>query len=207
MTVHSPAAMTAEERARASRLASFGLGLVLLSLGVLFVASMVSYVLLRLRSDGPDLGSVPVPKLLWLSTAIMLATSFTIHQSAAGLGGGALSAARGWLLATFALAVAFVGVQTPALMQLYETHRASLPVVFPPPEARPMEPSGMMLVLIVLHAFHVLGGLVPLSLSMVRLLGGVYRPGESGPLTRLAAYWHFLDAVWIVMFGLFLFAG
>lgn len=54
--------------------------------------------------------------------------------------------------------------------------------------------------LVGLHAFHVTAGL--LMLSIVLLFGVAGRVGreQSGRVDVLSLYWHFVDAVWIVVF-------
>jgi cytochrome c oxidase subunit III len=54
--------------------------------------------------------------------------------------------------------------------------------------------------LVGLHAFHVTAGLI--MLSIVALLGFMGRLGvsQSGRIAVLSMYWHFVDAVWVVVF-------
>lgn len=54
--------------------------------------------------------------------------------------------------------------------------------------------------LVGLHAFHVTAGL--LMLSIVLLFGVIGRVGreQSGRVDVLSLYWHFVDAVWVVVF-------
>jgi cytochrome c oxidase subunit III len=54
--------------------------------------------------------------------------------------------------------------------------------------------------LVGLHAFHVTAGLV--MLSVVAIFGFIGRVGvkQSGRVEVLAMYWHFVDAVWVVVF-------
>ena len=56
-----------------------------------------------------------------------------------------------------------------------------------------------------LHGLHLLGGLVAWGRTMSRLGRGdeIARLGASAELC--AIYWHFLLAVWLVLFGLMLF--
>ncbi len=54
--------------------------------------------------------------------------------------------------------------------------------------------------LVGLHASHVTGGLVGLTVVMALALANKVRPEHSGPVDVLALYWHFVDAVWVVVF-------
>jgi cytochrome c oxidase subunit III len=54
--------------------------------------------------------------------------------------------------------------------------------------------------LVGLHAFHVTAGFVMLSLVAVFGLAGRVGISESGRIAVLSMYWHFVDAVWVVVF-------
>jgi cytochrome c oxidase subunit III len=54
--------------------------------------------------------------------------------------------------------------------------------------------------LVGLHAFHVTAGLLMLLTVLIFSLAGRLSPYESGRVGVLAMYWHFVDAVWVVVF-------
>lgn len=54
--------------------------------------------------------------------------------------------------------------------------------------------------LVGLHAFHVTAGLLMLSVVLILGLAGRMRQHDSGRVAVLAMYWHFVDAVWVVVF-------
>jgi cytochrome c oxidase subunit 3/cytochrome o ubiquinol oxidase subunit 3 len=54
--------------------------------------------------------------------------------------------------------------------------------------------------LVGLHATHVVVGLFMLSLVMLFTLTGKLNPGHNERVQTLALYWHFVDAVWVVVF-------
>jgi cytochrome c oxidase subunit III len=54
--------------------------------------------------------------------------------------------------------------------------------------------------LVGLHGFHVTAGLVMLSVIAILALAGRVRMQESRRVEVLAMYWHFVDAVWVVVF-------
>jgi len=54
--------------------------------------------------------------------------------------------------------------------------------------------------LVGLHASHVTGGLVGLTIVIVLALAGKVRTGHAGAVDVLALYWDFVDAVWVVVF-------
>jgi cytochrome c oxidase subunit 3/cytochrome o ubiquinol oxidase subunit 3 len=54
--------------------------------------------------------------------------------------------------------------------------------------------------LVGLHGFHVVVGLVALSIVMALALFGSVRAEHAERLDVLSLYWHFVDAVWVVVF-------
>ena len=54
--------------------------------------------------------------------------------------------------------------------------------------------------LVGLHASHVTAGLVMLSIVLLLGLAGRVGPGQSPRVEVLSMYWHFVDAVWVVVF-------
>src|SRR6185503_3762886 len=54
--------------------------------------------------------------------------------------------------------------------------------------------------LVGLHAFHVTAGLVMLSIVLMFAIAGRVKANQSGRIGVLSMYWHFVDAVWVVVF-------
>jgi cytochrome c oxidase subunit 3/cytochrome o ubiquinol oxidase subunit 3 len=55
--------------------------------------------------------------------------------------------------------------------------------------------------LVGLHASHVVVGLLMLTLSLIFSLRGQLKPKHTERLEVLSIYWHFVDAVWVVVFS------
>jgi heme/copper-type cytochrome/quinol oxidase subunit 3 len=135
-----------------------------------------------------------------------------------------------WLLAATVLVLAFLTSQAPALFTLLERHfailgqvkeaalastsaTATLPAYVTDPRRYLF---GLMFFLVLLHALHVLGGLVALAIVLSRVFsrpsgnasgaGGVSGGDVAASIRLAAVYWHFLDVVWLVMFVGFLVA-
>jgi cytochrome c oxidase subunit III len=58
-----------------------------------------------------------------------------------------------------------------------------------------------------LHAFHVTAGLLMLAIVLTFSLAGRLRQNQSGRIGVLAMYWHFVDAVWVVVFTIVYIVG
>jgi cytochrome c oxidase subunit 3/cytochrome o ubiquinol oxidase subunit 3 len=54
--------------------------------------------------------------------------------------------------------------------------------------------------LVGLHATHVIAGLVMLSIVLLFGIAGRVGPEQSARIGVLSLYWHFVDAVWVVVF-------
>ena len=54
--------------------------------------------------------------------------------------------------------------------------------------------------LVGLHAFHVTAGLIMLSVVLFFGLAGRVGPEHSARVNVLSLYWHFVDAVWVIVF-------
>jgi cytochrome c oxidase subunit 3 len=52
-----------------------------------------------------------------------------------------------------------------------------------------------------LHAAHVVGGVGLLAVVLARSLRGRYGSGRYDGVTYAAMYWHFLDAIWLLLFA------
>ncbi len=176
------------------RAGTFALRLFLASLSVLFAATILGYAIIRTRTPA----SMRLPPLLWLSTALILTASFTIQRALQSIRLEKQTQARNYLLLTLLLAVLFVCFQTPALLQLLHQHHTS--------SEQGLRLYGLVFFLILLHALHVAGGIVYLVLVIRVAIHRRYDHEHHGPISHAAAYWHFLDVVWIVMFFTLFFA-
>jgi len=176
-----------------------GMILFLAALGVLFAASMVAYLVVRLRAPHwPPEGSPRLPAGLWVSTVLLLASSFTIREALDRVRRGAQTPLRSWLVVTFALGVAFLLSQILSWGNLVLAHHL-------PATANLYAFTFYMLS--GLHGLHVLGGLVAMGIVLRNAYRSKYTPARHEGVSYLSMYWHFLDAVWLVMFVVLLIAS
>lgn len=174
----------------------FGMWLFLASLVVLFSASLVGYLIVRLTHEAaPPAGFFSVPLAFYFSTIALIASGIAVECAARA----ASSAARRRSLAVaLAFSGLFIAMQVPPLAQLYAEHEQALAA------AHAVGLYGLILTLIVVHALHVLGGLVPLAV-LARNQFSADRPDPAPETLRaVALYWHFLDAVWLTMLVTFI---
>ncbi len=184
----------------AERLGTFGMWLFLAALSMLFVAGMLGYLIIRIQgARSPALGQIQIPRMLWVSTGLILASSFTIHYALANLRAGRKFVYRSLIWATLVLALGFATVQVPALAALLREHdagRTSGTALY-----------GLIFFLILLHALHVGGGIVVLARRSVAAIGVVDSSLQCTSVRYAAMYWHFLDVVWLLMFSILWIVG
>ena len=129
-----------------------------------------------------------------MSTLVLLAGSFTIHRAVYNVRLDALDKLDLWLQMTLWLAVLFLAIQFPCLWQILREHNQA--------RVHNVQVYGMMFFLILLHALHVIGGVVFIALVTIKAIGRRYDHENYLGVRHAALYWHFLDVVWIVMFTL-----
>ncbi len=186
------AAAPAEDGASARSLGVFGMRLFLASLGMLFAGSLAAFLIIRVQADAwPPPGAPGIPVGLFVSTPLLLLSSgsmwWGLRNIRAG-NGGALSLG---LLATLVLGLAFLGVQGWAWSALYAAELTARSNLY----------GFTFFMLTGLHAAHVIGGLIPLGIVTTRAFLNRYSAEDHRGVELVSMYWHFLDAVWIVLFA------
>lgn len=166
--------------------------LFLASLGMGFAAVLVFYFVMRSRAAvWPPPGTPPLPAGLWLSTALLIGTSLGLLAARRSLRHERPSMAARALLIALLAGFAFLLSQ---IANWWLAWAANLP------PGRNMF-SITFYLLTGLHAAHIIGGLVPLAIVTTRALRGRYSAARHAGVTYCAMYWHFLDAVWLVIFA------
>lgn len=178
-----------------------GMGLFLVSLAMLFGASIAAFAFLRLTSPALQ-GSEPVelPLALFASTAALLGAGVAMHKAGQSARRGHFPHLRQWLGRTWMLSALFVAIQTPAMLELLARHQglegAGIASVY-----------GITFALILVHALHVVGGLVPLSLLAWKAHRDRLDSEHLLSVRACVAYWHFLEVVWVVLLAAFFLFG
>lgn len=169
--------------------------IVLVSISVLFITIAIVYFW---RSRTPMRWQpVGVPGFLWLSTALILASSGALETARRAFIRSQANQYARWVLITFFLGLAFLISQLLALRQLigqgiYLRHNPH---------------SSLFYVVTGAHGVHLLGGMTALFYLMLRasLATGDIRAqlGRQRTLMSVSTlYWHFLDALWVALFAL-----
>jgi len=155
-----------------------------------FMALVSAYIV---RKDIPNSGWHPlaVPRILWLNTAVLIASSFTLSHARKLFKANDQQGFRHWWSVTTILGVFFLVGQVIAWQQL---RAAGLFLATNPS-------SSFFYVFTAAHGLHLLGGVLALAWIL-------FRPTHrltQGTATEVAAmYWHFMDGLWVFLFLLFL---
>ena len=175
----------------------FGVGLFLISLGMLFAAMLFGFLVIRIQNHDAWPNDLPgLPSLLWVSTVILMLSSVTMQGAVRAARGGQRSRLRTHMTLTLILALSFLALQSLCWHAWFSvvTERWN-------ESAEYRFALTNFYILTGLHALHVVGGLVPISLVTRRALGRGYTPDDCAGVTYCAMYWHCLDVVWLILFA------
>ena len=167
-----------------------GFGLFLASLGMLFAASMVAYLIIRVRADAwPPPGMPSLPNGLWIGTALLLISSGTVEWAKRAIRAGRSAGLA--MAATWLLGIAFLVAQVLNWTSLLGAEVSASTNLY----------GFTFYTLTGLHGLHVIGGLLPMAVVTFKTIEGAYTPESHRGITYSAVYWHFLAVVWLVMFA------
>ena len=145
----------------------------------------------------PDWQKMPEPFLLWFNSLILVISSFVFVSVQKGIKNNFFELVKKRLLIIGRLALAFLVGQLLVWLQLINLGY----YVFSNPA------NAYFYVFTALHGLHLLGGLVywVITIRKVWALNEIIISEAKHTVDLCAIYWHFLLAVWIVLFGLMLF--
>jgi cytochrome c oxidase subunit 3 len=169
-----------------------GMVIALGSWSMMFGALFFMYFGARARAPmWPPAGLPHLPvELPAVNTAVLFASSLALARGVRLLARGQRKALAPWVGASMVLGLAFVGLQLVVWRGLW---------------AQGLVPStgsygSLFYGLTALHAVHVAGGLVVLLVVFARALAGTYNEHNVVRVRVAAMFWHFVDAVWLLMF-------
>jgi cytochrome c oxidase subunit III len=164
----------------------------------MMVAAFTSALVVR-QGGAPDWRHLQLPRILYLDTLILVVSSITLEiasrRIAAFMGARnevqtvksmRVSTPAFWLYATLVLGLLFVSGQYAAWFQL----RAQGLYLATTPN------SSFFYLFTVVHALHVLGGLLGLLYVTAKLQRGILRRSTLYAATR---YWHFMGVLWLYL--------
>lgn len=164
--------------------------LAMVSMVMLFAGLTSAYVV---RADNGNWLVFSLPDISILSTAIIVASSLTIFLAQTAVKKNNFRLVSIGVGLTLVLGIAFCYTQFEVWKQL-----TSQGVYF---MGKNSNASGSFFYMITLvHLLHLAGGLVALSVSLVKSLLKKYSSEDHLGLDLTAIYWHFLDILWVYLF-------
>lgn len=159
---------------------------------LLFAGFLASYGFARLGSEAwPDRNAVFPMGFVTTMTFVLLSSSATMASAVAAARSGDAARTRGFLLLTVLGGAAFLA------MQAYEwAHFIGAGARMGSNPWGPGQFSAYFFLITGFHGTHVLVGLVVLLVTLLR------RSSASG-VELAGLYWHFVDLVWVFVFGAF----
>ena len=152
----------------------------------IFIVAYIFYIGKSLTRPTPQILEIP-----WFNTICLLSSSVTILLAERKIERGKMRGFAAWWALTIALGAIFIagtGIEWQKLIYVDGlTIRTNL---F----------GTTFYSLVGLHATHVVVGLIGLSLILVFTLTGHVKQQHSERIQVFALYWHFVDAVWVVVF-------
>jgi cytochrome c oxidase subunit III len=169
------------------RVGMFGLVAAEAASFTIFVVAYLFYLGKSLTGPTPkDVLTVPL-----FYTMCLLSSSLTIHMAVKALRLNKVRAFGTWWFATIALGATFLyGTASEWHRLIYHDGLTIGTNLF----------GTTYYSLVGLHGFHVVVGLVGLSIVMALALMGSVRSEHAERVDVLSLYWHFVDAVWVVVF-------
>ncbi len=168
---------------------------------IMFVSTIFFCLFIVTYSDRmvyPDWQRMPEPWLLWINTAVLFFSSMVFVSTQIASKNNQFQMVKNRLLLIGCLAFAFLIGQLLVWQQLI----ANGYYVSTNPS------NAYFYVFTALHGLHLLGGLVYwyLTIKKVWISSDIVVAKVKHTVDLCAIYWHFLLAVWVVLFGLMLFS-
>jgi cytochrome c oxidase subunit III len=163
-----------------------GMFIALAGILMFFMAFVSAYIV---RKDMPNSAWIPlqVPRLLWLNTLILVASSFTLARAHNRSTAKDEDGFRHWWATTTFLGILFVAGQILAWRQL-----AAQGIFL---ATNPS--SSFFYVFTAAHGVHLLGGILALLYVQFRVTRRVTR---GTAIEVVSMYWHFMDGLWVFLF-------
>lgn len=161
------------------------------SLLIFFLCSIFLYGLYAYwrRDDPQSMEKLPVSFLV--STGLLVLISVLVHLATRTVRRERRAATSALLGISAFAALIFMAIQFVSMVKMLNG-----PATF---AGTGKGVVGMVVVLAILHALHVFGGVIALGLVASRSFEGRYDHERHWPVDFAAQYWHFLDVVWLCM--------
>jgi cytochrome c oxidase subunit 3 len=168
---------------------TLGLRMFMIVVSVLFLLLIIAY---GSRMTLADWRPGPEPSLLWFNTVLLVLSSFVMQFGLVAMQRGWSEIVRTALYTGGIFAIGFVVGQSLVWRQLAQADYFSI--------ASPAVAFFYMIT--ALHVLHLGGGLIAWGRTLIRMWGGIDEEHLFQSMKLCTVYFHFMLAVWLVLFGL-----
>ena len=169
----------------------FGLATFLVADGMTFAGFFAAYLTFRAVNPLPENSNYELELLLpSINTLLLVLSSFTFHRAGRGLLRGEGPACRRWLVITAALGLAFLAGQ---MVEYFHLPFGLTDNLF----------ASTFYALTGFHGLHVTLGVICILIVwwQTRPAGRIKASAPFG-LEAAELYWHFVDGIWLVLYGI-----
>ena len=169
----------------------FGLATFLVADGMTFAGFFAAYLTFRAVNPLPSGATYELEMVLpTINTLLLLISSFTFHRAGAAMKRKQRALGQRWLLISAALGFAFLAGQ---MKEYFELPFGLTDNLF----------ASTFYAITGFHGLHVtLGGLMILIVWWQCREGGRVSQDNLFPLEAAELYWHFVDGIWVVLYGI-----
>ncbi|MFU8886150.1 MAG: cytochrome c oxidase subunit 3 [Cyanobacteriota bacterium] len=169
----------------------FGLATFLVADGMTFAGFFAAYLTFRAVNPLPQGSSYELELLLpTINTVLLVVSSFTFHRAGRECRANRLAACRNWLLVTVALGVAFLAGQ---MVEYFTLPFGLTDNLF----------ASTFYALTGFHGLHVTLGAICIAIVALQTRpGGRITADNHFGLEAAELYWHFVDGIWVVLYGI-----
>jgi cytochrome c oxidase subunit III len=167
-----------------------GMLLFIISEVMIFGAFFTAYFFIRVVQGDPwPAPGMELPvAIAGVNTAILLSSSLTMHWAETSIKNGNRFGLKAGILSTFLLGFTFLFIQINEYVH----------IGFSPQDSAQ---GSIFYGLTGLHGAHVFIGLTLLLMVTIRAFRGHYSPEEHRGVEVPGIYWHFVDAMWIIVYS------
>jgi cytochrome c oxidase subunit 3 len=186
---------TEEQKARTAKSYKLILLFAMVSMTMMFAGLTSAFIVSKSRVDW--LKDFQLPSAFFISTAVIVLSSFTFHFAKRAIQKDNRSATTSLLFVTLALGILFVVLQFVGFGQIvaqgyyFTGSESTITTTF-------------LYVVALVHLLHLAGGLISLLIIIYNHFKQKYNSTQTLGIELGAMYWHFLDLLWVYLF-LFLF--
>ncbi len=189
MTALVSPGITRPSSRRSYSTAWWGMAILIITEGMVFLVLLAAYFFLRSSSKQWPLAGIELPKLeLAVPFSFVLwGSSLPIFWAESAIRNGRLAQFKAGLLISFVMGLSFLAYTIYDFNDLHFGWRDNAY-------------GSIFYTVVGLHALHVVIGLAMSVIVQIKAWTGRYRTGQHVSAEVFSLYWHFVDAVWLLVF-------